>query len=88
MWLPDLGGAHHAGRHRGRRLRSAPLQGIAHVLLRIPSFIVTLGGMSIFSAIALVISDAGPIRVVDRDATNWLTLYVGGVRADGRSSSR
>ena len=28
-------------------------------VLRIPSFIVTLGGMSIFSAVALVISDAG-----------------------------
>jgi ribose transport system permease protein len=55
------------------------VQGIAHVLLRIPSFIVTLGGMSIFAAVALVISDAGPIRVVDRDATKWLNLYVAGV---------
>jgi ribose transport system permease protein len=35
--------------------------------------------MSILSAVALVISDAGPIRIVDRDATKWLTLYVGGV---------
>ncbi len=34
--------------------------------------------MSIFSAIALVISDAGPIRVIDRDATQWLNLYVAG----------
>ncbi|SDC86903.1 ABC transporter permease [Nocardioides lianchengensis] len=77
MWLPDLGGlttlaviAAAAG--------IGAIQGIAHVVLRIPSFIVTLGGMSIFSAVALVISDAGPIRVVDRDATNWLTLYVAG----------
>ena len=78
MWLPDLGGLTTlvviavAG-------AIGAVQGIAHVVLRIPSFIVTLGGMSIFSAIALVISDAGPIRVVDRDATKWLTLYVGGV---------
>ena len=55
------------------------VQGVLHVVLRIPSFIVTLGGLSIFSAIALVISDAGPIRIVDREATKWLTLYVGGL---------
>lgn len=77
LWLPDLGtlttpavivvaGAFGA------------VQGIAHVVLRIPSFIVTLGGMSIFSAVALVVSDAGPVRVADRDATSWLSMYVAG----------
>jgi ribose transport system permease protein len=77
MWLPDLGGLTTlvviavAG-------AIGAVQGLTHVVLRIPSFIVTLGGMSIFSAIALVISDAGPVRVVDRDATKWLTQYVGG----------
>ncbi len=77
LWLPDLGGlttpaviAVAAG--------IGAVQGIAHVLLRIPSFIVTLGGMSIFSAVALVISDAGPVRIVDREATAWLKLYVAG----------
>jgi ribose transport system permease protein len=78
MWLPDLGGLTTLAVIAAAGAIGAA-QGIAHVVLRIPSFIVTLGGMSIFSAIALVISDAGPIRVVDRDATNWLTLYVGGV---------
>ena len=78
LWLHDLGGLTTVAVVAATALIGA-LQGVVHVLLRIPSFIVTLGGMSIFTAIALVISDAGPIRVVDRDVTNWLTLYVGGV---------
>ncbi|MFD2792153.1 ABC transporter permease [Promicromonospora vindobonensis] len=78
LWLPDLGGLTMIAIIAATGAIGA-LQGVAHVLFRIPSFIVTLGGMSIFTAIALVISDAGPIRVVDREATNWLTLYVGGV---------
>lgn len=78
MWLPDLGGLTAVAVVLAAAAIGA-VQGIAHVVLRIPSFIVTLGGLSIFSAIALVISDAGPIRIVDRDATNWLTMYVGGV---------
>jgi ribose transport system permease protein len=78
MWLPDLGGLTTLAVIAAAGAIGA-VQGIAHVLLRIPSFIVTLGGMSIFSAIALVTSDAGPIRVVDRDATTWLNLYVAGV---------
>jgi len=78
MWLPDLGGLTTLAVIAAAGAIGA-VQGIAHVLLRIPSFIVTLGGLSIFSAIALVISDAGPIRIVDREATNWLTMYVGGI---------
>ncbi|WP_318842829.1 ABC transporter permease [Myceligenerans pegani] len=78
LWLPDLGGLTTVAVVAATAAIGAA-QGVAHVLLRIPSFIVTLGGLSIFSAIALVISDAGPIRVVDRDVTHWLTLYVGGV---------
>ncbi|MET0908230.1 MAG: ABC transporter permease [Ilumatobacteraceae bacterium] len=77
MWLPDLGAMTTPIVIAAAGAIGA-VQGIAHVVLRIPSFIVTLGGMSIFSAIALVISDAGPIRVVDRDATHWLTTYVAG----------
>ncbi len=77
MWLPDLGGLTTPAVIAVAGLIGA-VQGVAHVVLRIPSFIVTLGGMSIFSAVALVISDAGPIRVVDRESTKWLTQYVGG----------
>lgn len=78
LWLPDLGGLTTPAVVVAAGALGT-VQGIAHVWLRIPSFIVTLGGLSIFSAIALVISDAGPIRIVEREATNWLTLYVGGV---------
>ncbi len=78
MWLPDLGGLTTVAVIAAAGAIGA-VQGLAHVLLRIPSFIVTLGGLSIFSSVALVISDAGPIRIVDRDATKWLTLYLGGV---------
>ncbi|BDZ42002.1 ribose ABC transporter permease [Paraoerskovia sediminicola] len=78
MWLPDLDGVTTVAVIAATAAIGA-LQGIAHVVLRIPSFVVTLGGMSIFTAIALVISDAGPIRVVDREPTHWLTLYLGGV---------
>ena len=48
------------------------------MLFRIPSFIVTLGGMSIFSAVALVVSGAGTIGVVDDGPLRWATLYVAG----------
>ncbi|GAA1510832.1 ABC transporter permease [Dactylosporangium maewongense] len=77
LWLPDLGGL------------TTPMvilvaaaigavQGAAHVLLRIPSFVVTLGGMSILSAVALVVSGAGTVRVVDDSTVKWLELYVAG----------
>jgi ribose transport system permease protein len=78
MWLPDLGGLTTVAVIAAAGTIGA-VQGLTHVLLRIPSFIVTLGGLSIFSSIALVISDAGPIRIVDREATKWLTMYVGGI---------
>lgn len=77
MWLPDLGGLTTPAVVAVAAAVGA-VQGVAHVVLRIPSFIVTLGGMSIFSAVALVVSDAGPIRVVDREANSWLTMYVAG----------
>ncbi|MCO1656398.1 ABC transporter permease [Pseudonocardia humida] len=47
------------------------LQGAAHVFLRIPSFIVTLGGMSVFSSIALVVSGAATVPVVDDTSIRW-----------------
>lgn len=78
LWLPDLGAVTLAAVVAATALIGL-LQGVAHVLLRIPSFIVTLGGMSIYAAIALVVSDDGPIPLSDRDATHWLTLYLAGV---------
>lgn len=77
LWLPDLGTLTTPAVIAVAGALGA-VQGIAHVVLRIPSFIVTLGGMSIFSAVALVVSDAGPVRVADRDSTSWLSMYVAG----------
>lgn len=79
LWLPDLGGLTTLAVIAAAAALGA-VQGLAHVLLRIPSFIVTLGGMSIFGAVALVISDAGPIRIVsdDRGTTAWLNTFLGG----------
>ncbi len=77
LWLPDLGGLATPVVILVAAAIGA-LQGVAHVLLRIPSFIVTLGGMSILSAVALVVSGAGTVRVVDDSTVKWLELYVGG----------
>ncbi|MGX6603264.1 ABC transporter permease [Micromonosporaceae bacterium Da 78-11] len=77
LWLPDLGGLATPAVILVAATIGA-VQGSAHVLLRIPSFIVTLGGMSILSAVALVVSGAGTVRVVDDSTVRWLDLYVGG----------
>ncbi len=77
LWLPDLGGLATPA-VLGVAAAIGAVQGVAHVLLRIPSFIVTLGGMSILSAVALVVSGAGTVRVVDDTPVKWLDLYIGG----------
>ncbi len=75
LWLPELD-ALAMPAVIGVTAALGAVQGLAHVFLRIPSFIVTLGGMSIFSAIALVVSGAGTVPVVDDSAISWLNLYV------------
>lgn len=75
LWLPDLGALTTPAVIAVAAAIGA-VQGAAHVLLRIPSFIVTLGGMSIFSAVALVVSDAGTVPVTDDSTISWLNLYV------------
>ncbi|WP_299054214.1 ABC transporter permease [uncultured Nocardioides sp.] len=77
LWLPDLGGATLPVVVAVAALIGA-VQGVVHVVLRIPSFIVTLGGLSIFSAVALVVSDAGTVGISDLTALDWLDLYVAG----------
>jgi ribose transport system permease protein len=77
LWLPDLGGLA-TPVVIGVAAAIGAAQGVAHVLLRIPSFIVTLGGMSVLSAVALVVSGAGTVRVVDDSTVAWLDLYIGG----------
>lgn len=75
LWLPELG-AMATPAVIGVAAALGAVQGAANVYLRIPSFIVTLGGMSIFSAIALVVSGAGTVPIVDDSAIHWLNLYV------------
>lgn len=47
------------------------LQGLAIVRLKVPPFIVTLGGMSVFRGAALLFSDGGPISGFDPDFVWW-----------------
>lgn len=47
------------------------LQGWVHVAARVPSFIVTLGGLSLWSGLALAISDARTIPITDLAALQW-----------------
>ena len=77
LWLPGLGGLSTLA-VVGVAAAIGALQGALHVVLRIPSFIVTLGGMSIFSAVALVVSAAGTVPVVDDAPIRWANLYVAG----------
>lgn len=54
------------------------LQGVLHVVFRIPSFIVTLGGMTLWSAVALLLSGASTIPINDSSVTDWAFTRIGG----------
>lgn len=47
------------------------LQGVVHVAAKVPSFIVTLGGLSLWGGLALAISGARTIPLTDREALGW-----------------
>lgn len=47
------------------------VQGLVHVVGRIPSFIVTLGGLALWSGTALVVSGASTIPITDLGALAW-----------------
>ena len=55
------------------------IQGAVHVVFRIPSFIVTLGGMTVWSAVALLLSGASTIPMRDSSVTDWAFTRIGGV---------
>jgi inositol transport system permease protein len=46
------------------------VQGLAVTKLRVPSFVVTLGGMTVFRGLALIIGNGGPISGFD-EAFDW-----------------
>ncbi len=47
------------------------LQGMAITKLKVPPFVVTLGGMSVFRGAALLFAAGGPISGFERDFTWW-----------------
>lgn len=47
------------------------LQGLAITKLKVPAFVVTLGGMSVFRGAALLFAAGGPISGFDKDFTWW-----------------
>lgn len=47
------------------------LQGFVHVVAKVPSFIVTLGGLSLWSGLALSISGARTVPLTDLNALDW-----------------
>lgn len=55
------------------------LQGAVHVAFRIPSFVVTLGGMTAWSAVALLASGASALPITDTAVTDWAFTRIGGV---------
>ncbi|NDJ59635.1 MAG: ABC transporter permease [Chloroflexi bacterium] len=59
----------------GAGLLAGTLSGLAHVRLRIPSFIATLAAGGVWAGVALIISDARAIAIsgAERDYLNWIT---------------
>jgi ribose transport system permease protein len=57
------------------------LQGWVHVAARVPSFVVTLGGLSLWSGLALTLSGAGtvPIPFTDLGTLRWAFTDVWGL---------
>lgn len=55
------------------------LQGWVHVAARVPSFIVTLGGLSLWSGLALAISGARTVPITDLAALRWAFTRVWGI---------
>ncbi|HEY8447647.1 MAG TPA: ABC transporter permease [Thermomicrobiales bacterium] len=54
------------------------VNGILSVMLRIPTIIVTLGTLSLFRGIGLVITDASPVSGYNHLFNTWFFKYIGG----------
>ncbi|HEY8339494.1 MAG TPA: ABC transporter permease [Egibacteraceae bacterium] len=55
------------------------LQGWVHVAARVPSFIVTLGGLSLWTGLALALSGAKTVPITDLSAFAWAFTRVRGL---------
>ena len=78
MWIPSLGPAAAVAVVAVGGLAGA-VQGLVHVTAKVNSFIVTLGGLALWSGIALVISGARTVPVTDIDAIQWAFTDVAGI---------
>lgn len=78
LWTPALGGFAAAPVIAVAALAGA-LQGVVHIKAKVNSFIVTLGGLALWSGIALVISGARTIPITDLDAYRWAFTTVFGL---------
>ena len=78
LWIPGMGAAAALPVIAVAALAGA-LQGVVHVAARVNSFIVTLGGLALWSGLALVISGARTVPVSDLDAIEWAFTDVAGL---------
>jgi inositol transport system permease protein len=72
-WLPALGAA------IGTGLACGFLQGLGITRLKVPPFVVTLGGLSVFRGLTLWLSGGGPISGFDTDMRWWGQGLIGPV---------
>ncbi|MFI6480896.1 ABC transporter permease [Nonomuraea sp. NPDC050663] len=77
-WAPALGAGAVPAVIAATALAGA-LQGSVHVAFRIPSFVVTLGGMTLWSALALLASGAATVPMADSSPTDWAFTRLGGI---------
>ncbi|SEM08163.1 monosaccharide ABC transporter membrane protein, CUT2 family [Blastococcus sp. DSM 46786] len=78
LWIPLFGAAAAVPVIAVAALAGA-VQGLVHVKAKVNSFIVTLGGLALWSGIALVISGARTVPVTDVDAIRWAFTTVAGL---------
>jgi ribose transport system permease protein len=72
MWLPELGPTAILAMLAATAL-AGMLNGLATAYLQVPSFIVTLGALGLWSGVALTVSGASTISIVEGyDAIGWI----------------
>jgi ribose transport system permease protein len=78
LWLPEIGWLAIPA-VLGCTMLAGAIQGFIHAKAQIPSFVVTLGGLALWSGIALTASNASNISVTDGyDAIAWaFTTFFG-----------
>ena len=78
LWIPSLGPLAAVAVVVVAALAGA-VQGLVHVTAKVNSFIVTLGGLALWSGIALVVSGARTVPVTDIAMIRWAFTTVAGI---------